>query len=239
MTTHRRIAAASFDPAGAARDRQCPRAGLATASVRMNWASISNSTVLLTFLALIASETSAQVAPALRSERAYVWLADTAAGRDLERDLRERSAVLRPTERYEVDLTPVLDNVLGYFSAVGIPLREDRALAGNHGIAFSAVFRVEETLPALRFHIGDCGPFDAFYADSGFRWALSWPLPMKRHLSLYLQGGEDNEFGNWAIAGLQWRHPRLPLAVGVGLPIALGNTGGGLGALVQIRMSLD
>jgi hypothetical protein len=161
---------------------------------------------LVALLALLAAgEGRAQVASALRSERAYVRLADEVTRRDLERDLRDRRAELQSTQDYEVDLNPVLDNVRGYLGALSIPLHEDRGLAGSHGIAFSAAFRPDRTLPPVRFHIGNCGPFDAFYGDGGFRWAFSWPLPTRHPLSLYLQGGEDNEFGKWALTGFRKR----------------------------------
>ncbi|MGE3500094.1 MAG: hypothetical protein AB7N53_19710 [Candidatus Binatia bacterium] len=206
--------------------------------------------IAFALLAAVPGQLRAQVAPILKSERAYVWLADTARGRDLDRDLRDRTGGPRPMQSYDVDLDPVLDNVLSLLGSVGIPLREDRALAGRDGIAFSAAFRVNPNVPSVRFHVGDCGPFDAFYADRGFRWALTWPLPIKRSFSLQLQGGEDNEFGSWAIGGIQWRHAELPLAVGIGIPVALGGSSdeprhgprrssGGIGGLVQFRMLLD
>ena len=103
--------------------------------------------------------------------------------------------------------------MLDYFQCGGDPLARGPRPRGKSRV------RVQRGVPCGRDAAGAplphwrLRPFDAFYAD---------------------------RFGNWAIAGLQWRHPGLPLAVGVGLPIALGNnTGGGLDALVQIRMSLN
>jgi hypothetical protein len=139
-----------------------------------------------------------------------------------------------------VDLAPVLDGILGVLHDHGIPLRHDRELSGEHGIVFTASFQLDPTLPPMQMHIGDSGPLDAFYADDGgFRFALAWAIPRARQLALHVGAGEDSEFGNWAIAGIQWRHPSLPLAVGLGMPVALSNADGPVGVVCQLRMLLD
>ena len=144
----------------------------------------------------------------------------------------------QPGRDLEIDLAPVLDGILGFLHAYGIPLRQDRALAGKHGVVFSAAWSVGQDNEPVRFHIGDRGPLDAFYAnEGGFRAALAWPIT--RELVLQLEGGEDSEFGNWAIGGVQWRHPSLPLVIGVGVPLALNNASGDVGVLCQLRMLLE
>jgi len=143
-------------------------------------------------------------------------------------------------QRVQIDLHPLLDNITGFLKAHGLPLHQNPGLSGNGGIAFSASMQVNENLPAVDFTIGDRGPFDAFYAnDGGFRFSLKWPLPPAPQFSLHLGGGEDSEFGNWAIVGLQWLHPRRLLAVGLGMPIALQNAEGEIGVVCQFRMMLE
>lgn len=146
----------------------------------------------------------------------------------------------RAAPNVDVDLGPLVDEVTGFLRAHGFPLHHDRQLSGDHGIVFSAAFRVDDTLPAMQFHIGDRGPLDAFYAnDNGFRWALRWPIAAASQFALHLGGGENSEFGNWAIIGVQWHHPRRPLAIGIGMPIALSNSDGPVGLICQIRMLLE
>lgn len=159
--------------------------------------------------------------------------------RDLYREALNLSAEQQPLRDYDVDLKPLLDNVLGYVHAVGIPLRPDQEMAGPKGIAFSASWRVRPDMPAVNFHIGDTGPLDAFYAnDGGFRWALSWLVQGAGHVALHLEGGEDSEFGTWAIAGAQWRDPHRPLAIGIGVPVSMNGVDGDVGVLIQLRMLL-
>jgi hypothetical protein len=139
-----------------------------------------------------------------------------------------------------VDLAPVLDGMLDALHEYGIPLRQDRELSGDDAIVFTASFQVDPTLPPMQLHIGDSGPFDAFYAnDGGFRFALAWSVPRARQFALHLGAGEDSEFGNWAIAGVQWRHPTRPFAIGLGMPVALSNADGPVGIVCQLRMLLD
>ena len=144
-----------------------------------------------------------------------------------------------PARQMKVDLGPALDWALGFLHQHGIPLRQDDEESGN-GIVFSAAFYMSEALPPMQFRIGDRGPLDAFYAnDGGFRVALSWIIPTARQFALHLEAGEDSEFGNWAIAGVQWHHPRRPLVIGIGMPVALSGADGPVGVICQIRMPLD
>ena len=142
--------------------------------------------------------------------------------------------------RVSVDLGPVIGGALGLLQEHGFPLHYDPELSGDSGFVFSATFNLDETLPPMRFHIGDGGPLDAFYAnEGGFRLALAWTLPFAKQLALNVAAGEDSEFGNWAIAGLQWRDPHRPLVIGLGMPVALSNADGDIGLVFQIRMLLE
>jgi hypothetical protein len=143
-----------------------------------------------------------------------------------------------PTGRMKLDLGPVVDVITAYLNAHGIPLHQDPELSGEKGIVFSAAFRVNDALPDMQFHIGDRGPLDAFYGGHGFRLSLSWAVLPEEHIALHFGGGEDSEFGNWAIAGMQWHHPTQPLVIGCGLPIALSNANGPVGFVAQIRYVL-
>ena len=67
-------------------------------------------------------------------------------------------------------------------------------------------------------------------------WAVTWPIAP---FTLRLQGGQDSEFGNYAIGGLEWQHPTRRLAVGLGLPVNLHNARGGFGGVLQFRMQFD
>ena len=146
----------------------------------------------------------------------------------------------RTAPTMSVDLAPLLDGVLGVLHEYGIPLRRDREVAGDDAIVFSASFQIDPTLPPMQLHIGDSAPFDAFYAnDGGFHFALAWRLPRARQFALHLGAGEDSEFGNWAIAGVQLRHPTRPFAIGLGMPVALSNADGPVGIVCQVRILLD
>lgn len=191
----------------------------------------------LILFAIEAGATEPSAAP-LVHEPATHFASLASLRRDLYREALNLSPELQPARDYDVDLNPVLDNVLGYVHAVGIPLRPDGELAGKDGIAFSASWQVRPDMPTVNFHIGDTGPLDAFYAnDGGFRWALTWLLQGSGHVALHVEGGEDSEFGTWAIAGVQWRDPRRPLAVGVGVPVSMTGIDG-VAVLCQLRMLL-
>jgi hypothetical protein len=144
----------------------------------------------------------------------------------------------RSVQRLKVDLGPVVDQITAYLNDHGIPLHQDYELSGEDGIVFSAAFRVDDSLPDMQFHIGDRGPLDAFYGDDGFRLSLSWPIVAARHLALHIEGGEDGAFGNWAVVGVQWHHPRQPMVIGFGMPIALDDASGPVAVVVQMRLIL-
>lgn len=144
----------------------------------------------------------------------------------------------RSVRTARVDLGAAVDVITRYLNAHGIPLHHDPELSGNKGVVFSASFQLHDTLPAVDFHIGDRGPLGAFYGDGGFRLSLDWPLVAARRLALHLEGGENGAFGNWAVAGVQWHHRRLPLAIGVGMPVALDDADGPIGVIWQMRMIL-
>jgi hypothetical protein len=200
--------------------------------------------VLLSLIATVAlcapaRQSAGQSFPSLRPNPVIVLSATGGARRDLYRELLLLDPDTAPSA-YDVELDGALDSTLDVLHGIGVPLRPDRALAGKHGIAFSAAFRVKKELPSVMFHVGDRGPFDAFYAnEGGFRWALTWPLHLVDRVALHLEGGEDSEFGTFAIADLQWRHPSRPLVIGVGVPVALAHAEGNLGLLCQLRMLLD
>lgn len=141
--------------------------------------------------------------------------------------------------RGTVDLSPVVDGIFGFLNRHGVPLREQRDEAGRGPIGVYANFSVGRDVPALSFHLGD-RPLDrigAFYSNErGFRCALVWPV---ERFTLRLEGGEDSELGYYGIAGLQWLHPRRPIAIGIGLPMNLRDTERGAGVVVQFRMTLE
>jgi hypothetical protein len=146
----------------------------------------------------------------------------------------------RPQElRAQVDLSPAIDEIFRFFHRHGLPLQPQRDEEGNGPIGVYANFSVGRDVPALSFHLGDrpIEPLGAFYSNErGFRCALVWPI---KRVTLRLEGGEDSEFGYYGIAGVQWVHPRAPLAIGVGLPMNLDNAEGDVGLILQFRMSLD
>jgi len=184
-------------------------------------------------------EAAAQSFPGLRPNPLVVLSANGLARRDLHRETLRLNPDAAPSAT-DVQLDGALDSTLALLHRVGVPLRPDHVLAGDDGIAFSAAFRLRGDLPSVTFHVGDRGPFDAFYAnDGGFRWALTWPLHFLDRFALHLEGGEDSEFGTFAIADLQWRHPRRPLVIGIGVPMELAHADGSLGVLCQMRMLLD
>lgn len=141
--------------------------------------------------------------------------------------------------RPKLDLSPLIDGVLGFFRRHGIPLEEQRDEKGRGPIGVYADFSVGKDLPAVSFHLGDrpIEPLGAFYsADRGFRCALVWPV---HRFTLRIEGGEDSEFGYYGIAGVQWIHPTRPLAAGIGIPMNLNNADGDIGVIFQFRMTLD
>ena len=145
----------------------------------------------------------------------------------------------RLKRRLGIDLSPAIDSILGFFNRHGVPLREQHDDKHGNLVGVQAAFSVGRDLPAVNFNIGDrpVEPLGAFYsAERGFRCALVWPV---ERFTLRLEGGEDSEFGYYGIAGVQWVHPRLPIAAGVGVPMNLRDAEGDIGVIVQFRMRLD
>lgn len=142
-------------------------------------------------------------------------------------------------QRLGIDLTPAIDTIFGFFNQHGLPLRQQLDEEGDDLVGVQAAFSVGEGLPAVNFNLGDrpVEPLGAFYsAERGFRCAVSWPVD---RFTVRLEGGEDSEFGYYGIAGVQWLHPRLPLAAGIGIPMNLRDADGEVGLIMQFRMRLD
>ena len=143
------------------------------------------------------------------------------------------------TLRSEVDLSPALDEIFGFFHRHGLPLQEQLDDDGDGPIGVYANFSVGRDMPAVSFHLGDrpMEPLGAFYSsDRGFHCALVWPV---KRFTLRLEGGEDSEFGYYGIAGVQWMDSHRPLAIGIGIPMNLRDAQGGVGVVVQLRMNLE
>lgn len=142
-------------------------------------------------------------------------------------------------QRLGIDASLVVDSVLGFFRRRGVPLRRQHDERGGGLVGVRAAFAVGRDLPPLSFNLGDrpVEPLGAFYsARRGFRCAVVWPV---ERFTLRLEGGEDSEFGYFGIVGVQWLSQRLPLAIGVGVPMNLRDAEGDIGAIVQLRMRLD
>jgi hypothetical protein len=145
----------------------------------------------------------------------------------------------RLRQRLGIDVSPAIDAVFGFFHQHGVPLREQHDEHGEGLVGVQAAFSVGRELPAVNFNLGDRSvePLGAFYsAERGFRCAVVWPV---ERFTLRLEGGEDSEFGYYGIAGVQWVHPRLPLAAGIGVPMNLRDAEGDVGVILQFRMRLD
>lgn len=141
--------------------------------------------------------------------------------------------------RLGIDLSPAVDSILGFFNDHGVPLREQHDPKSDSLVGVQAAFSVGRDVPAVNFNLGDrpVEPLGAFYsAERGFRCAVVWPVD---RFTLRLEGGEDSEFGYYGIAGVQWLHPRLPLAAGIGIPMNLRDAEGDVGLIFQFRMRLD
>ena len=154
-------------------------------------------------------------------------------------EANEPRRLQRLRQRLGIDLSPALDAVFGFFNDHGVPLREQHDEHGEGLVGVQAAFSVGKDLPAVNFNLGDrpVEPLGAFYsAEKGFRCAVVVPID---RFTLRLEGGDDSEFGYYGIAGVQWIHPRLPLAVGIGIPMNLRDAKGDVGAILQFRMRLD
>jgi hypothetical protein len=135
--------------------------------------------------------------------------------------------------------SPALDEIFRFFHRHGLPLQPQRDEDGDGPIGVYADFSVGRDMPAVSFHLGDrpIEPLGAFYSNErGFRCAVVWPV---KRVTLRLEGGEDSEFGYYGIAGVQWVHPSIPLALGIGLPMNLRDADGDVGFIVQMRMTLE
>jgi hypothetical protein len=145
----------------------------------------------------------------------------------------------RTTRRVRLDAEPLLNNLLEALNEWGIPLRQYRDPRGLRALGVVASFSVGAEYPAVNFHLADRCPeqLTAFYRGGrGLSWAFIWPTDL---FTLRLEGGDDSEFGSYAIAGAQWNHPRLPLAIGVGLPVRMKHADGVFGAIFQLRAKLN
>jgi len=143
------------------------------------------------------------------------------------------------TLRAKLDLSPAVQEILGFLRRHGLPLQQQLDKKGRGPVGVYADFNIGQDLPALSFHLGDrpLEPLGAFYSNKrGFRCALSWPVG---HFTLRLEAGEHSEFGYYGIAGIQWLHPSRPLAIGIGLPMNLKDADGDVGFVMQLRMKLN
>jgi hypothetical protein len=143
------------------------------------------------------------------------------------------------THRAPIDLSPVLDEVFGFFHRHGVPLQEQLDDDGKGPVGVYADFHVGRDTPAVSFHLGDrsLDPVGAFYSSAhGFRCAVVIPVD---RFTLRLEAGDDSELGYFGIAGVQWVDPHWPLAIGIGLPMNLRGAGSNVGVVVQLRMKLN
>ena len=147
-----------------------------------------------------------------------------------------RSLAMRlPSEKVHLDVAPLFDDFVALIRDAGIPLRAVQVPGSERRLGVSASFNLGEGLPALAFHVGQSMPelFGAFSTAHSFSWGAIWPM---HQFTLRLEGGSHSEFGYFAIAGAQWSAASRPLAIGIGVPIALRNANGQTGVLVQFRM---
>lgn len=140
-----------------------------------------------------------------------------------------------PSEKFHLDVAPLFDDFVALVRDAGVPLRAVQDPRSERRLGVSASFHLGEGLPALAFHVGQSVPdlFGAFSAAHSFSWGAIWPV---HQFTLRLEGGSHSEFGYFAIAGAQWSAASRPLAIGIGVPIALRNANGRTGVLVQLRM---
>jgi len=149
-----------------------------------------------------------------------------------------RSVRLRTRRNLRLEITPLVDGLVDFIREAGVPVKPIRSSSAERPLGISASFKMGEDMPAISFYARDCSPelFGAFYpVRSGVTWAVM--LPVQR-FTLRLQGGNDSEFGYFAIAGVEWRHRARPLAAGIGFPINLRNAAGDIGVVFQLRMKL-
>jgi hypothetical protein len=146
----------------------------------------------------------------------------------------------RRTRPVRLDAEPLLRNFLNALNNLGIPVRQHHDPGGLRAIGLAASIDMGDDYPAVNFHIADRCPntLTAFYRGGrrGLSWAFSWPV---ERFTLRLEGGDNSEFGSYAIAGVQWNHPRLPLAIGIGLPVRMRHADGMIGGILQLRAKLN
>jgi hypothetical protein len=169
----------------------------------------------------------------LRAERPF-------RGRDLGAAVFTTPEGRRPEAlRGEIDVSPFIDEVFGFFHRHGLPLQPQNDDDGTGPIGIYGNFSIGRDMPAVSFHLGDkpIEPLGAFYSsERGFRCSVVFPI---KRFTLRLEAGEDSEFGYYGIAGVQWVHPTKPIAIGFGLPMNLQNAEGDIGLILQFRMNLD
>ncbi len=144
-------------------------------------------------------------------------------------------ALRPPSERVHLDVAPLFDDFVALIRDAGVPLRAVQDPTSERRLGVSASFNLGEGLPALTFQVGQSMPelFGAFSTAHSFSWGVIWPV---HQFTLRLEGGSHSDFGYFAIAGAQWSAASRPLAIGIGVPIALRNANGRTGVLVQLRM---
>jgi len=144
----------------------------------------------------------------------------------------------RQRRRHRLNIDPILHGLLELVREAGVPLDDYRDKRRGSLVGVSASFRVADDIPPVHFHLGERSPepLGAFYStDSDVSWAFSIPV---RQFTFRLEGGDESEFGYYAIAGTHWHHPERPLAVGVGIPMQLRDAEGKVGLVCQFRMQL-
>lgn len=205
-----------------------------------HWRCALGLTLLLQTLALPAAATDQLFSDTFEESKRFV------ADRPLRPVVTFVSAVLDPDraakdrrKRLRLNLEPLLTEVSGLLRAAGIPLRAYKDPSGARTVGFSTSFNLRDDLPAVSFHVGDRSPepLGAFYSGRrrGLSWAFVWPF---HRLTIRIEGGDDSEFGYFAIAGAQWTHPTLPLSAGIGVPVSLRNADGNAGIIFQFRSKL-
>ncbi len=133
----------------------------------------------------------------------------------------------------DIDEVKLLRHVTKELRARGVDLYEDEEVLRDGGLGVTASFRVQPDLPNVAFRIGDRDALGPFYPRDGFRISLRYPLADR--LDFSLEGGDKNEIGSVATAGLRWKHADHPLAIGLGMPLG-SKVAGGL--VVQMRLLL-
>lgn len=152
--------------------------------------------------------------------------------------LNNDRADFKKRRRFRLNVEPLVNEIAGMLRDAGVPLHPTRDPAGGRTVGFAAAFHIREDLPAVSFHIADRSPepIGAFYSrQRGLSWAFIWPV---QRFTIRIEGGDDSEFGYFAIAGAQWNHSTRPLSAGIGLPMNLRNADGSIGVILQFRAKL-